>query len=98
MSSLGGSTAAGLAAGSSAGGATAGASGPTPNGGASAPQPNGAATALGRLLVGPMSAHAHTDADTGGVLDYARLVVAATPPAAPATPSDAFWLNPTEVA
>jgi hypothetical protein len=34
----------------------------------------------------------------GAPLDYARLVVSATAPAAPAPPSDAFWLNPTEVA
>jgi len=86
-------------------GATTGSGGPTTYGGASglgatgattAPEPNGAATPLGRLYAGTLATHAHEDEATGGVIDYARLVVAATPPAAPATPSDAFWLNPTE--
>jgi hypothetical protein len=77
---------------------TTGASGPGATAATTAPEPNGAATPLGRLYAGTLTPHAHEDEATGGVIDYARLVVAATPPAAPATPSDAFWLNPTEEA
>jgi hypothetical protein len=75
-----------------------GASGLGATGGTTAPEPNGAATPLGRLFSGTVTPHAHEDAASGGVIDYARLVVAATPPAAPAAPSDAFWLNPGEEA
>jgi hypothetical protein len=89
-----GAVAAGLSVLGPAGGATGlGATGTT-----TAPEPNGAATPLGRLYAGTLTPHAHEDGATGGVVAYARLVVAATPPAAPATPSDAFWLNPEEEA
>jgi hypothetical protein len=60
--------------------------------------PDGGASLLGRLEREGLAPHAHTDADSGGVIDYARLVVSATAPPAPATPSDAFWLHPTEEA
>jgi hypothetical protein len=42
--------------------------------------------------------HTHTDDTSGAVVDYVRLVVSATAPASPASPSDALWLNPTEAA
>ena len=99
MSTLGGSTAAGVSAGSSGAAPAAGAGAAVPNGGGSAPEPNGGASLLGRLYSGmPLPEHDHEAASTGGVIDYARLVVAATAPAAPASPSDALWLNPSEVA
>jgi len=42
--------------------------------------------------------HTHTDDTSGAVVDYVRLVVSATVPASPTSPSDALWLNPTEAA
>jgi hypothetical protein len=61
--------------------------------------PNGGASLLGRLLTGgELPLHGHLDDPGGGVIDYARLLVSTTAPAGPVTPSDAFWLNPTEVA
>ena len=77
---------------------TTGASGLGATVATTAPEPNGAATPLGRLYAGALAPHAHEDEASGGAIDYARLVVAATPPAAPTAPSDAFWLNPGEEA
>jgi hypothetical protein len=61
--------------------------------------PNGGASLLGRLYAdGTLPPHGHLDDPGGGLIDYARLLVSATAPPAPASPSDAFWLNPTESA
>jgi hypothetical protein len=99
MSTLGGSSAAGVSAGSSGAGPAAGVGARVPDGGGSAPEPNGGVTLLGRLYAGtPLPEHDHEAPSTGGVIDYARLLVSATEPAAPPSPSDAFWLNPSEVA
>jgi hypothetical protein len=67
--------------------------------GSTAPEPNGGATLLGRLFSGStLPLHAHEDDAGGGVIDYARLLVSTTTPAAPVAPSDGFWLNPSESA
>ena len=61
--------------------------------------PNGGASPLRGLVAGQgLTVHSHQDDTTGGVIDYAHLVVSTTPPPAPTSPSDAFWLNPSEVA
>jgi hypothetical protein len=67
--------------------------------GSTAPEPNGGATLLGRLFSDAgLPLHGHEDDPGGGVIDYARLVVSTTAPGPPVAPSDAFWLNPNEVA
>lgn len=74
-----------------------GQSAPTAQGGTAAPAPNGSIGRVG-LWAGTLAPHAHENAATGGVIDYARVVVSPTAPPAPASPSDAFWLNPEEEA
>ena len=62
--------------------------------------PNGGASLLGRLgtAAGELPLHGHLDDPGGGRIDYARLLVSSSAPPAPVAPSDAFWLNPNEVA
>jgi hypothetical protein len=104
----GGATAPGPSGGAEAAGSSGGLSGwllgagvtsSDATAGGTAPEPNGGATLLGRLFSDAgLPLHGHEDDAGGGVLDYARLVVSDTTPAAPAAPSDAFWLNPSESA
>ena len=91
-----------LLAGSGSGGGPEGGTGGTTTDGEATTTgvPNGGASLLGRLgtAAGELPLHGHLDDPGGGRIDYARLLVSTTSPPAPVAPSDAFWLNPSEVA
>lgn len=94
----GGTTGSGLVGGAGSLSPSGGSSGSGTAAGPTALAPNGGVGRTGVLVPYAMTPHAHEDTTTGGVIDYARVVISPTAPPAPASPSDAFWLNPTEEA